>query len=222
MATRTGKIARLPHALREQVNLRLLDGQSSTVILAWLNAEPDAIATWDRDFEGVPASPQNLSEWKLGGWKDWRTLRDRADGLESLSSVAVNIAKAGGRISDGLAAMIGGHIMEAFETIIHADEGDETPDDPVGRIDKLSSAVKKIRDGDVAVARLDLDKDKADQSRERLNLDRKKFETQTVTKFLEFAKKPEAIAILNSGKTNSLKMAELRALMFGKVKEVEA
>ena len=39
---RNGKIARLPHTLREKINQRLLDGKTSTVILTWLNAETEA------------------------------------------------------------------------------------------------------------------------------------------------------------------------------------
>ena len=68
--TRTGKIARLPRALREQVNCRLLDGQPGTEIVAWLNELPEVKDTLARDFGGRPVSEQNLTDWKQGGYQD--------------------------------------------------------------------------------------------------------------------------------------------------------
>ena len=64
---RQGKIARLPAALKSEVNRRLFDGEGASVILPWLNNQPGAIKVWEAYFEGLPASPQNLSEWRLGG-----------------------------------------------------------------------------------------------------------------------------------------------------------
>jgi len=40
--TRTGKITRLPHDLREALNRRLHDGEPGGPLLAWLNAQPAA------------------------------------------------------------------------------------------------------------------------------------------------------------------------------------
>lgn len=45
---RTGKIARLPVAIREEVNRRLLDGEPASKILPWLNGLPDLV---DRRIE---------------------------------------------------------------------------------------------------------------------------------------------------------------------------
>jgi hypothetical protein len=67
--SRQGKIASLPYRLRKQVNERLRDGQKAPKILAWLNAEPEAIAVWEEDFEGAPCTEQNLSEWRRGGYR---------------------------------------------------------------------------------------------------------------------------------------------------------
>src|SRR2546429_5688664 len=39
--TRTGKIARLPHAIREQLNLRIQDNQRGKSLLQWLNDLPE-------------------------------------------------------------------------------------------------------------------------------------------------------------------------------------
>ena len=69
--TRKGKIARLPRAVREQLNQRLDDGESGPRLLAWLNALPEVQAMLATHFGGSRISQQNLSAWKLGGFPDW-------------------------------------------------------------------------------------------------------------------------------------------------------
>jgi len=224
MATRSGKIARLPHVLREEVNVRLMDGQTSRVILPWLNKQPAAVAVWERDFEGVPASAQNLSEWKLGGWKEWRERKERVENLKTLSSFAHDLTKSGGHIADGAASILAGQILEALEqagNLVVTGGSDDAEKDPNAGLVAMAKAVSSLQKSSVSKGKLDLDRERSKQNRERLNLDREKFETQTVSKFLEFAKKPAAIAILNSGKSQEVKMEAIRELMFGKVKEVK-
>jgi hypothetical protein len=218
---RTGKIARLPHALREEVNRRLLDNQSSAVILPWLNAHPDATAIWDRDFEGVPASAQNLSEWKLGGWKEWRERKDRVENLKTLSSFAHDLTRSGGHIADGAASILSGQILEALEqagNLVVTGGTDDAEKDPNAGLVAMAKAVSSLQKAAHSKGKLELDREKSKQSAQRLKLDQQKFETQTAAKFLEWAKRPEAIAILNSGKSQQIKMEALRELMFGKVK----
>jgi len=69
--SRIGKIARLPHSLREQLNLKLHDGLPAKSILPWLNSLPEVKAILATDFDNRPISKQNLSEWKQGGHRDW-------------------------------------------------------------------------------------------------------------------------------------------------------
>jgi hypothetical protein len=73
---RTGKIAHLPHHLREQLNRRLADGEPGVRLLAWLNSLPEVQAILARDFAGRPINPPNLSEWKQGGYEDWLQRQD--------------------------------------------------------------------------------------------------------------------------------------------------
>lgn len=211
-----GKISRLPHALREQVNQRLLNNESASTILAWLNPQPEAIRTWDDYFQGAPATPQNLSEWKGGGYKRWREEHQKVEQTKSLAAYAAQQAAAGGQLSAGLQAILAGHIMEGFEVLIHAaaDDG-QTADDPVKRIASLGGVVAAMRNADTAAERVDLEKRKTTQKDQALQLAREKFERQTVEKFLQFAKTPEAQNILNSGAKKSVQMSELRKLIFG-------
>jgi len=68
---RHGKIARLPHDVREELNQRLRDGESAKFLVRWLNALPEAKAALRREFAGTPITEQNVSEWKQRGYRDW-------------------------------------------------------------------------------------------------------------------------------------------------------
>ena len=213
---RQGKIARLPHSLREQVCQRLLDGQTAGTILAWLNPLPEAILTWDTYFDGNPATEQNLSEWRQGGYARWLDDRQKVEQTKSLAQFAARQAAAGKNLSEGLQAIYAGHLTEAFETLISLGSGDgEKPDDPVKRITALGGVIATLRNADTAAARVDLQRDQTKVRKDTLKLAREKFEKQTVEKFLQFAQTPEAQAILNSGAKKSVQMAELRKLIFG-------
>jgi len=76
MKTRHGKIARLPHDVREELNVRLERSEPSPPLLAWLNALPVVREFVQREFGGEPVSKHNLSRWRLGGFQDWLTRRD--------------------------------------------------------------------------------------------------------------------------------------------------
>ena len=68
---RVGKIARLPHIIRSQLNERIRDGQDGQEILDWLNALPPTRQMLETWFDGAPVTPQNLSEWRQGGYPEW-------------------------------------------------------------------------------------------------------------------------------------------------------
>jgi len=68
---RTGKIARLPHAIREQINQRLKAGETAPQVLAWLDTLPEVEAILKDEFGGRPISETNLAEWRRGGFAAW-------------------------------------------------------------------------------------------------------------------------------------------------------
>ena len=59
-----GKISRLPHSIREQVNQRLLDAQPAPILLEWLNSLPEVQAVLKEHFDGQPIDDGNLSEYR--------------------------------------------------------------------------------------------------------------------------------------------------------------
>ena len=77
MITRHGKIARLPQVVREELNLRLYNGQMGPQLLGWLNELPEVHAVLMQFFGGQAISKQNLSEWRHGGYEDWLRQQER-------------------------------------------------------------------------------------------------------------------------------------------------
>ncbi len=111
---RTGKIARLPHQLRDQLNQRLHNGEPGVDLIKWLNSLPEVQAVLAEHFAGVPISPQNLSEWNNGGFLDWLTTQEL---LEDAREFAANTAELPG-FSDGHLADCLAHAITARYAVL--------------------------------------------------------------------------------------------------------
>ena len=68
----TGKISRLPREIREQVNKKLDAGEPGNRLVNWLNELPAVRALLAGEFGGAAINEQNLSNWKQGGFREWR------------------------------------------------------------------------------------------------------------------------------------------------------
>ena len=76
---RRGKIARLPAHIRRQLNLRLENNEPAESILPWLNALPETQQILAAQFNSAAITPQNLSEWRQGGFREWLLLQELMD-----------------------------------------------------------------------------------------------------------------------------------------------
>jgi len=92
--TRKGKIARLPRNIRDEVNRRMDNGEVGTQLLEWLNGLPEVKSVLDAHFEGRPITDQNLSEWKAGGFRQWRMERAEEERVAQIR----DLAKEGGEL----------------------------------------------------------------------------------------------------------------------------
>jgi len=105
---RIGKIARLPREIRVQLNIRLEDGLDAQSILPWLNALPEVRSALSRHFGGRPVTPQNLSEWRHGGFQEWLARRDLRAEADELAANRAEIASvtSGRSLADHLSNVI--------------------------------------------------------------------------------------------------------------------
>jgi hypothetical protein len=69
--SRIGKIARLPSAVRDELNRRLRDGERGNRLVAWLNGHPQVQAVLTAQFGGRAINEPNLTAWRQGGYAEW-------------------------------------------------------------------------------------------------------------------------------------------------------
>jgi hypothetical protein len=153
--TRTGKIARLPASIRDQLNRRLLDNEPGPSLLDWLNSLPEVKATLAAQFASQPVSPANLTQWKNGGHRDWlarldvlaltRDLEDKhAFGDESLE----------GPFTDKLARWLALHYASATLRLLAAEDAD--PDTYWRRLRQSCADVARLQREEHQAQRIDL------------------------------------------------------------------
>lgn len=212
--TRKGKIARLPASIREELNCRIHDGETAHRIIAWLHSLPEVLAVLDQEGE-EPITNQNLSVWRSGGYADWLRRRDRVEQTKVLSQYAFELAKAAGAsVSDGAAAILGGRILEAVESLSESEEGEQ-------KLVGFAMAMSKLRDADSKMLRARVAQRSADQKDRQLDLDEQKFQRTTAKLFLKWAASEEARTILGSGETESVQMDKLVQLFFGTAPDLQ-
>ena len=88
-STRNGKIARLPHALRDEINRRLRDNQQAKTILPWLNDLPEVKTLLAAQFHSRPINKQNLSQWRRGGFREWLSQQQTFESVLRLETTDV-------------------------------------------------------------------------------------------------------------------------------------
>jgi hypothetical protein len=119
----SGKIACLPEELREQLNQRLLNGESGRQAIAWLNDLPRVKEILAAQFSGVPVNDENLSNWRHSGYHRWFRHRHTKD----LSKYAAEIT----RDSDGQFAPAAAAVASAriFDFLDSAEAAQANPND---------------------------------------------------------------------------------------------
>lgn len=215
---RTGKIARLPLAVREELNLRLRDNESGQTLLEWLNGLPETKAVLAKHFDvDDPINDANLSLWRTGGFEDWLKEQESVRRVEKLGELSVRLAQAaGGRMSKGFLAIAVGKIHEALE------EGQSVEFDDKGKpvitgvgVDKLAKALASIAKIEQDDERISLDKSKHELDQQKLELDQKRFQRETAKLFIEYANDEKAKEIANSDLTADNKLEALGKHLFG-------
>jgi hypothetical protein len=107
------KIARLPEAIREQLNRRIRDGQAGAAILAWFNELPEVKKVLAEQFEGVPISHKNLSKWRHGGYERWLERQEPFAEVAALAGDAEVFSRVSGdKLARGTAAIVAARILK--------------------------------------------------------------------------------------------------------------
>jgi len=198
---RKGKIARLPHAIRHELNSRLRDGEPGSMILDWLNDLPEVKAVLDAQFAGEPVKPQNLTDWRQGGYSDWLGESAQYETARATTDHAQYICSALGLDpADALSVIITGHLVKIL--------GGEASLDDLSKLGPLFNAVSNAKKVGLAQRRVD-------QMGADLDIRQKKFQRDTAELFLKWYKDKRASDVIdNPGISTDQKTELLGQLIF--------
>jgi len=158
--TRHGKIARLPHPIREQINRRLQNGEANKQTAEWLNTVPEVRTLLDAEFDGQPINEVNLSNWKLGGYRDWEAQQEALEAVRRFGADAAEIGQAtGGQLADHLALCMTARIAVALHQ--PAAEGEDAAAQ-LQKLRQLLADLVALRKGDQNAQWLRIEREKID------------------------------------------------------------
>lgn len=179
--TRNGKIARLPHEIREQLNRRLLNGEQGKRLVVWLKGLPEVQAVVAAEFGGKPIREQNLSEWRKGGYTVWLRQREALDMARQLAADAGELQPAGAQpLADQMAVWLTARYLMALRKLAGKNNDGETD---LKVLREFCHDVVALRRGDHSAARLKIEQ-------ERLERDREETEEEAVEHFKRWADNP--------------------------------
>jgi hypothetical protein len=154
MKTRIGKIARLPKAIREQLNQRIEDGVPCKDLVGWLNGLPETQRVLAEQFGGRPVNKQNMSDWLHGGYEDWVHSRDSRMQMREMVNEAHALSEKG-KGADGSAPS---HYLGSFVLVELAKAIDEVHD--MKNSEKRWKLLRKVS--------MELSRLRSDDTREKL------------------------------------------------------
>jgi hypothetical protein len=159
--TRTGKIARLPREIRDELNRRLQDGQPGTELVTWLNSLQPVQAVLEMQFNSQPINAQNLSDWNDGGYRDWLLQQETVDLVHLMQDNSDELTQSSTNtgLSDLLAHRLVARIVLLAQRLDQS--AAEGPPDP-RLLTELCADVVALRKGDHSAQRLKLARDRLD------------------------------------------------------------
>ena len=191
--SRIGKIARLPHDIREQLNVRLRDGHSGPEIIQWVNELPQCRQMLAQKFGGRPIDEGNLYEWRHGGYEEWLWNEDRRDQLQSAFEHVAKLDAIGdgSKVAEQLGAIVAAELTRALNFL----EGISDMNDRWCRLREISRELTRFRRENCNNQRLRLAEQRLENETERqrnrqpLQQDRSGFTSQGGRFRVDFARR---------------------------------
>ncbi len=137
--SRTGKIARMAKRVRDELNERLREGAGGPEVLEWLNGLPEVQSLLAKQFEGKAVTPQNLSDWRTGGYEDWLETQARGEMVERVQAQAADLARTT-PVTDGVSGLLAAELARMTVTMLR-----EAPDSQE-RWERLRGLIKELKE----------------------------------------------------------------------------
>ena len=177
-----GKIPSLPASIQEELNQRLLRGETAKTILPWVNSLPETKAVLKEQFDGVPITKQNLSDHRNHGFRDWV---DRQQALEFASSLTAGDAELQKLLPADLADKLGRWLSlryAAYARDLAASAAGS--DKSLRHFRNFSGFIMALRRGELSAARLAIEQ-------QRLQLELSATEQVKEKEFWQWTRRPE-------------------------------
>lgn len=184
-----GKIARLPRAVREELNRRLLNSETDAQLVAWLNTLPETKRVLAESFEGREINEPNLSEWKAGGYREWLERQEALEQARDLTADAQEMTAAtDGRLTDHLGTVLALRYASALATW----KGDPSKERrrELNLLRTFCHDIVELRRGEHNGLRVSLEQ-------ERLKRQQEKSESEVLEEFERWAANPEVREWMN-------------------------
>ena len=209
----TGKIARLPDDIREQLNHRLLDNQSGSKILPWLNEFPAVKQILAAEFEGEPINDNNLSRWRKNGHLRWLSRKKNVGSIKDVRQFVTDITNVGVEgLTPATAALASAKILGFLETL------DPAKTNP-GDLAKCAAAIAILREKEQNDVRIKIAQHRLRQRDALIRLKKDKQQRDAVAIARRLLGDARAAAIEASSWNNAEKIEGLGIHLFGKLWE---
>src|SRR5277367_4094265 len=154
---RRGKIARLPKALRHELNLRLQDGEQSKLLVEWLNTLPTVTEIIKTQFHGIPLRENNISEWRKGGYLVWQQTEELRAALLAAEEDMGDLQKISPEgLSHRLAFVLAAQLALQIQRVTALPDDDAK----IKALCALTESLVKLRRGDLQKERLEFQREK--------------------------------------------------------------
>jgi hypothetical protein len=178
--SRNGKIARLPSALREELNRRLYAGATGRSLIAWLNELPEVRTAMNDYFEGSEIREQNISEWKKGGYEDWLRQEEAMALAERLYERAEQ-TKARGKERMPMSEVL--HLWMTSRYVVSTQEIESMEGEAAWRKQRqMCEDLMKMRRAEHRAEHLQLERERVELQREEVQIERERLEMQRAEK----------------------------------------
>ncbi|MEP6668202.1 MAG: hypothetical protein ABJF10_03565 [Chthoniobacter sp.] len=170
MYTRNGKIAHLPHAIREEINQRLWNGETGRSITDWLNTLPEVRTAMEAFFGGSEIREQNVSEWKQGGYEEWLRHQEALEVVKMLFEQGQELqgeAKDSLRVNEALSLWLSSRFVVATKEIAALDS-----EAAWKKQRQMCDDLMKLRRAEHRAAHLELQRREVQIEEERLEMER--------------------------------------------------
>ena len=153
MKTRIGKIAQLPKSIRDDLNHRLENGKQGRELLEWLNSLPETKELITQKFDNQPVTASNLSDWRHGGFQDWRADQIREARIQRICETGSSLEQAeAGDLFENFARITIAEMMVNLDAVqkLRGEKRDQKMKHLVRDLARLQNAYNHSRRTDLA------------------------------------------------------------------------